>query len=87
MISTPRGTEVRFAAGSVTEGDLANLVVTLNYPATTPIRLHLEPVAIAKMRPRLDLLRAANDVDGFRISSVEVGQKRLSMLPTATVRQ
>lgn len=88
VVSTPRGTEVRFQPGSSAgEGDLENLTVTLDYPATAPIRLHLEPVAAARIRPRLDLLRASNDVDGFRISSVEVGQKRLSMLPTPAVRQ
>ncbi len=85
--TTQHGVEARFASagdlGNPFRADTAGMVLTLEYPESPTIRVHLEPAPPGRNRisvPGVDLrsLEAAGG-GGYRISVVEVGERRLTM--------
>ena len=62
-------------------GDAAgsDVVVTLNYPGTPTIQLHLEP----QPTPGLNAGRAFGSRTSYQITRVEVGQQKLSLAPAS----
>ncbi len=67
-------------------GDAAgdDVVVTLNYPGTPTIQLHLEPQP-AQSRPGLNVARGFGSRTSYKITRVEVGKQKLSLAPDSSV--
>lgn len=89
--TSPLGTEARFVElpSNSPETASSEYVVSLMYPATPEIRLHLtmtKPVLPRQTLPRLEFIRAA-EPDDYRISTIEVGTKRLTLEPATLTRQ
>lgn len=65
------------------QGNVAGreVVVTLNYPGTPKIELHLEPQTQQKNGAGLNVARAFGSRTNYQITRVQVGQRNLSMAP------